>query len=77
MIDGACRLAERIRQKVEKMELDFQSHSIKSTISAGVTQYGPEISDAESFIRSVDIALYRSKNEGKNRVMIAEKKINI
>ena len=76
MIEGACKLAERIRQKIEKMELDFQGHSIKSTISAGVTQYGPEISDAESFIRSVDIALYRSKNEGKNRVMIAEKKIN-
>ena len=77
MIDGACKLAERIRQKIEKMKLDFQGHSIKSTISAGVTQYGPEISDAESFIRSVDIALYRSKNEGKNRVMIAEKKINV
>lgn len=74
MIDGAFKLAERIRQKIEKMELNFQGHSIRSTISAGVSQYDPDFSDAESFIRSADIALYRSKNEGKNRVVIAEKK---
>jgi diguanylate cyclase (GGDEF)-like protein len=74
MIDGAFKLAERIRKKIEKMVLDFQGHSISSTISAGVSQFDSDFSDAESFIRSADIALYRSKNEGKNQVVIAEKK---
>lgn len=73
-LDGAYKLADRIRQKIEKMELNFQGHSIRSTISAGVSQFSSDFSDAESFIRSADIALYRSKNEGKNRVEIAEKK---
>ena len=73
-IEGAYKLAERIRQKIEKMKLDFQGNSIHSTISAGVSQFDSDFSDAESFIRSADIALYRSKNEGKNRVAIAEKK---
>jgi diguanylate cyclase (GGDEF)-like protein len=73
-LEGAYKLAERIRQKIEKMKLDFQGNSIHSTISAGVSQFDSDFSDAESFIRSADIALYRSKNEGKNRVVIAEKK---
>jgi diguanylate cyclase (GGDEF)-like protein len=71
-LEGAQKLAERIRQKIENMELDFQGNIIRSTISAGVSQFSLEFSDAENFIRSADIALYRSKSEGKNRVTIAE-----
>jgi diguanylate cyclase (GGDEF)-like protein len=70
--EGACKLAERIRKKIEGMELMFHDHLIKTTISAGVCQFSQDDYDLEILLRRVDIALYRAKREGKNRVIKTE-----
>lgn len=72
LADGACKLAERIRQKVEEMELMFHEHLIKTTISIGVSQFNQDDFNLEILLRRVDIALYRAKKEGKNRVVKIE-----
>jgi diguanylate cyclase (GGDEF)-like protein len=72
-IDGACKLAERIRKRIEEMELMFQEYLIKTTISAGVSQFDQEDHDPENILRRVDVALYQAKSKGKNRVIIPEK----
>ncbi|MCK4836302.1 MAG: diguanylate cyclase [Candidatus Aminicenantes bacterium] len=69
LLEGAYKLSNRIRQKIEEMELKFQKYSIKTTISAGISQFNPGTPKIESLIRSADIALYRAKKEGKNKVV--------
>lgn len=66
----ALLLAERLRKVYEAMTVEFGSEAIKSTISIGVadsTQAGLAIS---SLLAAVDLALYRAKQLGRNRVVL-------
>ena len=66
-IDGAFRLAEKIRRNIEKLRISCGSNEIQFTVSAGVSCYdhpGP----IEAIIRKADKALYNAKKSGKNRV---------
>lgn len=59
-LDEASNVAERIRLAVQE--------KVAITISLGVTSYR-EGDDQEGLIKRVDTALYRAKNEGRNRVV--------
>lgn len=66
-IEGALRLAEKIRHNVESLIVSCNENEIQFTISSGVSSYdhpGP----IESVIRKADDALYRAKKGGKNCV---------
>jgi hemerythrin-like metal-binding protein len=65
-IEGAIEASEKIRSAIEKKE-----HIItgKQTISIGVAMRIMHES-FESWYRRVDAALYRAKNEGRNRVAV-------
>jgi diguanylate cyclase (GGDEF)-like protein len=63
-IAGAMRVAERIRQAVER-ELPF-------TVSIGVASYSGRIRSPQELLLAADKALYRAKREGRNRVGIFE-----
>ncbi len=72
--DGVI-LAERLRRAVEKLSDGFRKElkdkgELKFTISVGVGVYRPEDANEskDHLIHEVDKALYRSKEEGKNRV---------
>jgi diguanylate cyclase (GGDEF)-like protein/PAS domain S-box-containing protein len=64
--------AERLRQEVRELRVQQQGQSLGAvTVSLGVAvspQHGPS---AESVIRAADLALYRAKNEGRDRVATA------
>jgi diguanylate cyclase (GGDEF)-like protein len=63
-LDKAIILAQRIRKSIEKLEI----HPVKQiTISIGVTEL-KEDDTIETFIKRVDNALYKSKENGRNRV---------
>jgi diguanylate cyclase (GGDEF)-like protein len=70
----ALKIAERIRSTIEASEIMYKGHAIQLTISCGVVCYekGLDIS-AESMIDRADKALYRSKQEGRNRVTFSLK----
>ncbi len=66
-LDGAVKLAEKLRQTVEKHEFP----TVKNvTISLGVAQYIDGESPEEFVIRA-DMALYKAKEGGRNRVEVA------
>ncbi len=72
-IAGGSKVAELLRQEVEKKEVVNRSTGkkiAKITLSAGVTEYqkGENISE---LIERVDKALYVAKNEGRNRIVVA------
>ncbi len=65
---AATILSERIRMAIEKMTTCFKGTEIKITISLGVVQFRPDIENHLQMIHEADIALYHSKQNGRNAV---------
>ncbi|UCH81500.1 MAG: sensor domain-containing diguanylate cyclase [Nitrospiraceae bacterium] len=66
--DGAIYVAERFREAIEEQDNHFDDLNIKVTISLGVANLKDNISSPEMLLKMADDALYRAKNEGRNRV---------
>jgi diguanylate cyclase (GGDEF)-like protein len=63
-------LAEKIRKKFEKMQIDYNGKSIKTTISLGAVSCIPDLHDKrEQVLKKADEALYRAKDEGRNKMV--------
>jgi diguanylate cyclase (GGDEF)-like protein len=74
-IEGAVRLAERMRRAVEALEiplLDDPSRHVRVTASFGVASVLSGGADKAVLIGAADAALYRAKRAGKNRVERAD-----
>lgn len=74
-VSSAGALAERLRQRVETHELKLakgpdQLPEIHITVSIGVAGLSDETADGEKIIRNADEALYRAKQEGRNRTVV-------
>jgi diguanylate cyclase (GGDEF)-like protein len=62
--------AERLRQKVENMEVQYDDQTIQYTISIGTKALSlAEENTAEELLKSVDFALYKAKQSGRNCVV--------
>jgi diguanylate cyclase len=68
----AAEVAERIRKSVEAHEFHLSHHnSARITLSIGVSAI-PETTDAEDkLLDQADAAMYRAKQSGRNRVVMA------
>ncbi len=69
--DGAVTLAERLRESIESSALVLAEGIIPITLSLGVST-NSITQDMETLIGAADAALYRAKNNGRNRVELAE-----
>lgn len=70
-LDGSKIIAERIRKNIEniKIEHNYSETSNFVTISLGISTILPDYKfHFHKFVESADNALYKSKNNGKNRV---------
>lgn len=70
-LENALQRADILRRAVEIAEVSYQKEKIHITISVGVTQYR-ENENLDTFINRADIALYRAKQLGRNRVESAD-----
>ncbi len=67
----ASIVAERIRLSVEKHRFPFEDKDIPVTVSVGVYVLVPEATlSMEVILQKADAALYRAKNQGRNRIVI-------
>lgn len=69
--DGCAVVAERVRKCVESHVLRHrtdESITVKITVSLGVTSVSKEDQQIEDVLGRADMALYRAKNCGRNRV---------
>lgn len=66
---GAARSAERMRETIENTPILINGHRIEITSSFGVASY-QDGDSVDELLKRADIALYRSKNEGRNRVSV-------
>jgi diguanylate cyclase (GGDEF)-like protein/putative nucleotidyltransferase with HDIG domain len=71
--EQAFEIAERIRRTVAEKTYDIETSSepIRATVSIGVAAFPRDGSDANELIHQADLAVYRAKLQGRNRVLDA------
>ncbi|UUY06997.1 diguanylate cyclase [Pseudomonas sp. J452] len=67
---GARLFAERLRQKTEALQVDYDGQLIPFTISLGVADLAQSSNDHQQLIEWADHALYQSKRNGRNQVSV-------
>jgi diguanylate cyclase (GGDEF)-like protein/hemerythrin-like metal-binding protein len=68
---SAFQFAERLREKIEQLDVRVDEHKINLTVSIGVSQWTKDsFSSAEEFIANADKLLYNAKDKGRNRVVV-------
>jgi diguanylate cyclase (GGDEF)-like protein len=65
---GALDVAERIRERVAKIALEWRGERVTTTLSVGVSTLGSEHDTVGALIADADRALYTAKNAGRNCV---------
>lgn len=68
-LDPALHLAERLRRLLEQTETEFGGQTLTATASIGAAGYPSTNAETiEELIGAADKALYRAKDNGRNRV---------
>ena len=68
-LTGALELAERLRLLTEEATHTLGEHTIRKTISVGVSCSSAGAESAAELLKRADEALYAAKRSGRNRVM--------
>jgi diguanylate cyclase (GGDEF)-like protein len=70
-LEDVHRIADTIRQDVKQLDATYQNHHIGPlTVSLGVAAFPQHGTTIESLLQSADMALYRAKGEGRDRVVV-------
>ncbi|CAG9204188.1 PAS domain S-box-containing protein/diguanylate cyclase (GGDEF)-like protein [Paraburkholderia tropica] len=70
-VDGASRVARRIQDRIAAEPLQSAEGPVALTVSIGITQMNADDSAAEAALSRSDVALYRAKKGGRNRIECA------
>ena len=68
-LEGAKKLADRIRKQASKLKFDADGKTFKVTISMGVATFPDDARNKQALIEHSDQALYHAKENGRNRVV--------
>lgn len=64
-------MAEKLRKAVEQAQLTLPSGgTIKKTLSLGAAEFPRDADQLYKAIKYADVALYRAKEEGRNRAVV-------
>jgi len=71
--EEAAVIAERVRAAVSdsRVEVETSSVPISATISIGVASYPADATNGKELVYRADVAAYRAKAQGRNRVVVA------
>jgi diguanylate cyclase (GGDEF)-like protein len=70
-LDGAAMLADRWRCGIEEASFEVpDGRNAPVTVSIGVASFDPSLETPEDLIAVADSALYRAKENGRNRVEV-------
>jgi diguanylate cyclase (GGDEF)-like protein len=73
-VNAACEIAERIRHAIAVQPQEIQAMVTVSVGVAALESFGEEMLSAmaQRLLASADAALYRAKQQGRDRVVVAE-----
>lgn len=66
------RVAMKLKDLVMKAEIKFNAARIKFTVSVGIAHYPGNAASREDLIEKADRALYRAKDNGRDRIELAQ-----
>ncbi|HEX5756248.1 MAG TPA: diguanylate cyclase, partial [Arenimonas sp.] len=69
--ERALQIGERLREQVAALHIDFAGRALRATISVGAASLPAAEASIERLYREADAALYRAKQQGRNRVELA------
>jgi diguanylate cyclase (GGDEF)-like protein len=67
----AAICAERLRHRVESHRIEEGGAGLAMTISVGIAARTASVADVEALLKLADIATYKSKIDGRNRITLA------
>ena len=69
-LDAAQAVAERVRSIIARAEVVHCGRTITTSVSIGVAESSPAAQGFDSAVADADLALYRAKDCGRNRVAV-------
>jgi diguanylate cyclase (GGDEF)-like protein len=66
---SAMKVAEKLRTAIARLRIPTPFRPIRITASFGVAALNGTVADPDTLLQSADAALYRAKDEGRNRCM--------
>lgn len=66
--EHARMAAERIRTAIHNTSFDMKGNRISTTVSVGIASFPESVKEPEDVLEKADIALYKSKQSGRDRV---------
>jgi diguanylate cyclase (GGDEF)-like protein len=69
-IQDGENIAEKLREKMQALTIKINNIEITFTASFGVAKYTPDCQTIDALLDHADKALYRAKNDGRNRVVV-------
>ncbi len=74
-LDDTRRRADELRELIKQLAVSHRGRSLGSvTVSLGVAGFPDHGGTSESLIRASDVALYRAKSAGRDRVAVADER---
>ena len=71
-IEGAIIPVQRLRRMVEEYDFDYNGVKAKVTVSIGLTMNYQNLNSTADILKTADEALYKAKEDGRNRVILHE-----
>ncbi len=68
---GAAKLGERLIQTLQSTQVIINGERVPISVSIGISAYPAHADGAEHLLERADRALFRAKEEGKGRVVVA------
>jgi len=69
--------AERIRAAIDNTSFDMDGNRVATTVSIGIASYPECVDEAEAVLDKADVALYKSKHTGRNRVTYYDENLEV
>ena len=69
-LEGSIYIAEKIRKHIEELKIEHKNSLIKNTVTVSIGLVNQLANDEsiQNFIEKADLALYRAKENGRNKV---------
>ena len=67
-MENACRVAEELRKMIQGHGIPHKDRDLHCTASFGVSSHGPQAGTLDAMMRIADNAMYRAKDQGRNKV---------
>ncbi len=69
-VDSAAAKVQRMIERIKAFGIDYNGTRLTVTMSVGMVQYPQEEKGADHLIMSADLAMYRAKDMGRNRLFV-------